>query len=271
VLCCAAPRIYNQNKGDASVHQHSCVVFTTGAAIVTLLRWLCDVRHKVGNDSAAFLRERVVFCLQKGKASRVEQPSGVICEAVRALLAGHGSPFKVDLVDTTTQLEAAGSELVAWLHSPAFAPLAFLVHANRWVAGWEAGMAVLQFVVCCVGCIACQVAHFVAAMVTATSGTASEAVAVLLCIIPDAAVCLFAVPVVWCSVRRLSVEQLIAEDAALEKSCTDALSFVRTCEQLRGYNKQVQPGPVSGHTAGWVTFITGRAGSSCPSTAPGQL
>lgn len=58
---------------------------------------------------------------------------------------------------------------------------------------------------------------------------------------------------VCCSVRRLSVEQLIAEDAALEKSCTDALSFVRTCEQLRGYNKQVQPGPVSAHTAGlWV-------------------
>jgi len=50
---------------------------------------------------------------------------------------------------------------------------------------------------------------------------------------------------VVCSVRRLSVEQLIAEDAALEKSCTDALSFVRTCEQLRGYNKQVQPNTVS--------------------------
>ena len=48
-----------------------------------------------------------------------------------------------------------------------------------------------------------------------------------------------------CSVRRLSVEQLIAEDAALDKSCTDALSFVRTCEQLRGYNKQVQPNQVS--------------------------
>lgn len=45
--------------------------------------------------------------------------------------------------------------------------------------------------------------------------------------------------------RRLSVEQLIAEDAALDKSCTDALSFVRTCEQLRGYNKQVQPNTVS--------------------------
>lgn len=129
--CCCACRIFNQNKGDPSVHQHSCVVFTTGAAIVTLLRWLCDVRHKVGHDANSLLRDRVVFCLQKGKASRIEQPSPVICEAVRTLLAGHRSPFKVELVDTTTQLEAPGSELVSWLHSPAFAPLTFLVHANR--------------------------------------------------------------------------------------------------------------------------------------------
>lgn len=46
------------------------------------------------------------------------------------------------------------------------------------------------------------------------------------------------------SVRRLSVDQVVADDAALDKSCTDALSFVRTCEQLRGYNKQVQPNTV---------------------------
>lgn len=46
------------------------------------------------------------------------------------------------------------------------------------------------------------------------------------------------------SVRRLSVDQVVADDAALDKSCTDALSFVRTCEQLRGYNKQIQPNTV---------------------------
>lgn len=50
---------------------------------------------------------------------------------------------------------------------------------------------------------------------------------------------------VTCSVKRLSVEQLVSEDVALEKSCTDALSYVRTYEQLRGYNKQVQPNMVS--------------------------
>lgn len=115
------------------MHQHSCVVFTTGAAIVTLLRWLCDVRHKVGHNSSSLPCERIMFCLQKGKASRIEQPSPVICENVRLLLAGHGSPFKVELVDATTRLEANGSELVNWLHSPAFASLAFLVHANRCV------------------------------------------------------------------------------------------------------------------------------------------
>jgi hypothetical protein len=48
-----------------------------------------------------------------------------------------------------------------------------------------------------------------------------------------------------CSVKRLSVEQLVAEDVALDKSCTDALSYVRTYEQLRGYHKQLQPNMVS--------------------------
>jgi pentatricopeptide repeat domain-containing protein 1 len=124
-------RIYNQNKGDPAVHQHSCVVFTCGAAIVTLLRWLCDVLHKVGHDATSLLRDNVVFSLQKGKASRIEQPSSMICESVRQLLAGHSSPFTVRLIDSTTQLEAASSELVAWLRSPAFAALTYLVHANR--------------------------------------------------------------------------------------------------------------------------------------------
>jgi hypothetical protein len=36
----------------------------------------------------------------------------------------------------------------------------------------------------------------------------------------------------------------VAEDGALDKSCTDALSYVRTYEQLRGYHKQLQPNMV---------------------------
>jgi hypothetical protein len=36
----------------------------------------------------------------------------------------------------------------------------------------------------------------------------------------------------------------VAEDVALDKSCTDALSYVRTYEQLRGYHKQLQPNMV---------------------------
>lgn len=51
------------------------------------------------------------------------------------------------------------------------------------------------------------------------------------------------------SVKRLSVEQLVAEDVALDKSCTDALSYVRTYEQLRGYHKQLQPNMVRRLTA----------------------
>lgn len=114
------------------MQHHSCVTFTVGAAIVTLLRWLADVRHKATGDGGSSLRERVMFSLQKGKASRIEQPSAEICDAVTMLLQGHGSPFAVRLCDTTTQLEASSSELLQWLRSPSFAPLAHTVHAVRY-------------------------------------------------------------------------------------------------------------------------------------------
>jgi pentatricopeptide repeat domain-containing protein 1 len=40
-------RIYAQNKGGPNVLQHSCAVLTCGAAVVTLLRWLSDLKYVV--------------------------------------------------------------------------------------------------------------------------------------------------------------------------------------------------------------------------------
>jgi len=37
-------RVYHQAKSDPAVFQHSCVAFTAGAAVITLLRWLVDIR-----------------------------------------------------------------------------------------------------------------------------------------------------------------------------------------------------------------------------------
>ncbi|KIY92629.1 Pentatricopeptide repeat-containing protein [Monoraphidium neglectum] len=123
-------RVYHQAKSDPAVFQHSCVAFTAGAAIITLLRWLVDIRHRMMRDGQGLLRDRVVFNFQKGKACRVEQPSALIRDALAAALAGAASPFEVALVDgATTRVEAESGALAAWLRSPAFAPLAFVAHA----------------------------------------------------------------------------------------------------------------------------------------------
>jgi pentatricopeptide repeat protein len=37
-------RIYHQSRSEAAALHYSCVVFTAGAALVTLLRWLVDIR-----------------------------------------------------------------------------------------------------------------------------------------------------------------------------------------------------------------------------------
>ncbi len=58
---------------------------------------LLEQMPQMSKDGHAMLRERVVFTFQKGKQSRIEQPSAQICEAVTQLLAGHGSPFTVTL------------------------------------------------------------------------------------------------------------------------------------------------------------------------------
>ena len=124
-------RVYHQAKSDPAVFQHACAAFTAGAAVVTLLRWLVDVRQRALRDGQALLRERVVFLFQKGKACRVEQPSALIRDAVAATLAGAGAPFEVTLVDggATTRIEAEAGALASWLRSPAFAPLAHVAHA----------------------------------------------------------------------------------------------------------------------------------------------
>lgn len=60
----------------------------------------------------------------------------------------------------------------------------------------------------------------------------------------------------------------MAEDVALDKSCTDALSYVRTYEQLRGYHKQVQPNMVSSRLFQSTTALPRRAkyGEALPAT-----
>lgn len=41
---CGYLRVYSQMKDDSNVAQYSCVTCTAGATVVTILRWLVEVR-----------------------------------------------------------------------------------------------------------------------------------------------------------------------------------------------------------------------------------
>ncbi|PNH11429.1 hypothetical protein TSOC_001797, partial [Tetrabaena socialis] len=112
-------RIYTNSKQDSNMLQYSTVAFTSGAAVVTVVRWVSELKNKMLKDGPGFFRDRVVFTLHKSKQNRSEQPSSRIFEAVSLLLAGNASPFTMHLFDQTITLEAAAIPLTAWLRSPA--------------------------------------------------------------------------------------------------------------------------------------------------------
>jgi pentatricopeptide repeat domain-containing protein 1 len=95
--------------------------------MVTIVRWLVELRNKVSKDGPVILKERVFFTLSKAKSNRAEQPLERVHEQLAGLLAAHEAPFSIKLLDTGVNMEVASAELGAWLKSPAFAPLLHLV------------------------------------------------------------------------------------------------------------------------------------------------
>ncbi len=51
----------------------------------------------MSKEGTGVLRESVVFVLQKGKQSRVEQPSALLALRLGELLSGHAAPLEVEL------------------------------------------------------------------------------------------------------------------------------------------------------------------------------
>jgi len=123
-------RIYTNSRQESPMLQYSTVALTTGAAIVTILRWLVELRSKLLKDGPAFFRESVVMTLHKAKQTRSEQPSLVIYEALSSMLLGSGSPFRAQLLDHTITLDTTSAALIVWLGSPSFAELVFLVQGG---------------------------------------------------------------------------------------------------------------------------------------------
>jgi len=94
--------------------EYSATVFTVGAAIISVLRWLIDLRNRISVEGVGSLQQEVALVLQRGKHNVAEQPAEVICEAVAAVLSGGKSPFTVTVQDQNVRLVAQAADIATW-------------------------------------------------------------------------------------------------------------------------------------------------------------
>ena len=71
--------------------------FTVGAAVISLLRWLAELRDRLPKDGPAMLRQQVCMTVNKGKPSR-EAAYPSIKAAITSLLQGCHSPFRYTML-----------------------------------------------------------------------------------------------------------------------------------------------------------------------------
>lgn len=86
--------------------------FTVGAAVISLMRWLSELRERLPKDGPAMLRQQVCMTVNKGKPSR-EGAYPDIKAAISSLLQGCHSPFR-------SVRSTAGREFKP--HVPAYGP-----------------------------------------------------------------------------------------------------------------------------------------------------
>ena len=83
--------VHNSNEsGSVDFGMHA---FTVGAAIISLMRWLSELRERLPKDGPAMLRQQVCMTVNKGKPSR-EHAYPNIKAAITSLLQGCHSPFR---------------------------------------------------------------------------------------------------------------------------------------------------------------------------------
>eukprot|EP00803_Ostreobium_quekettii_P002863 evm.model.scf_2500.1 EVM.evm.TU.scf_2500.1 scf_2500:7276-10483(-) len=100
--------------------EYSTVVFTVGASIISVLRWLTDLRHRIGQEGAGGMQREVALVLQRGKHNIAEQAPEVICDAIAAVLNGAKSPFKAFVQDQNVHLVAPTADIAAWFQTCEF-------------------------------------------------------------------------------------------------------------------------------------------------------
>eukprot|EP00210_Caulerpa_lentillifera_P005901 g5642.t1 len=100
--------------------EYSIVVFTCGAAIVSLLMWLQELKRFMIDDTAGTSGE-LTLVMQRGKHTLIEHSCSAVRDAVATVLYGMKSPFTVYEVDQTVKVTAIiGDGLRQWFSSSEF-------------------------------------------------------------------------------------------------------------------------------------------------------
>eukprot|EP00210_Caulerpa_lentillifera_P008133 g7767.t1 len=100
--------------------EYSIVVFTCGAAIVSLLMWLQELKRFMIDDTAGTSGE-LTLVMQRGKHTLIEHSCSAVRDAIAAVLNGMKSPFTVYEVDQTVKVTAIiGDGLREWFSSSEF-------------------------------------------------------------------------------------------------------------------------------------------------------
>ncbi|KAL4422946.1 hypothetical protein ABPG75_009143 [Micractinium tetrahymenae] len=104
-------------NGAGTVIEFGMHAFTVGSAVLSLLRWVAELRERLPREPNKDLRQQVCLVLNKGKPSR-EHTYPAIRAALCSLLRAWASPFALTDIPQGCRIQATACDITGWLHSP---------------------------------------------------------------------------------------------------------------------------------------------------------
>ena len=96
--------------GSGTVIEFGMHAFTVGSAVLSLLRWVAELRERLPREPSKELRQTVCLVLNKGKPSR-EHTYPSIRAALCSLLAAWRSPFALEDVPQGCRIQATACDI----------------------------------------------------------------------------------------------------------------------------------------------------------------
>eukprot|EP00887_Chlorella_sp_A99_P000227 scaffold13.g227.t1 len=103
--------------GATTLIEFGMHAFTVGSAVLSLLRWVAELRERLPREPTRELRQRVCLVLNKGKPGR-DQAYPAIHAALAAMLAAWAAPMALLDAPQGCRVEGRAGEVAAWLRTP---------------------------------------------------------------------------------------------------------------------------------------------------------